>query len=368
MSWKDMKNWSSMFPPLPEEDKLEKYVPFNPGFPVYIYQEGLELPKDGTYFVVAGNGCFLHKDTGIVSCFVLVDKISILQEIKSDTWVQCKLPPIPPCFTYRVKKFFAQVVEEFRTEANVIVYFNKQTNEYRVFPSEQNVSHGGVNYKRQGVTAMENMDGFLRVGTIHSHCDFGAFHSGVDVGDESDFDGLHITFGHNNVDEFDISASFVSNNKRLKVDPMTVLSGIEPVGARYKLIATEQQEEWLKGMDVWMSTIENPKNYGVKFRLSAKKGDKVFWADPSKVEKWRSMFGDGPFEVEMNEGDKIVIQTPVGLVRFSQKVFKCDTKSQKDLEVEQLLKDMDTTPQKPESIQNTVKPPLSQKEENREPS
>ncbi len=47
-------------------------------FPVFLYQEGVELPTEGTYFVVAGNGNWLHKDTGIVKAFIPVDKISCL--------------------------------------------------------------------------------------------------------------------------------------------------------------------------------------------------------------------------------------------------------------------------------------------------
>lgn len=38
-------------------------------------------------------------------------------------------------------------------------------------------------------------DGYELIGTIHSHCDFAAFHSGVDDADEINFDGLHITIG-----------------------------------------------------------------------------------------------------------------------------------------------------------------------------
>lgn len=39
-------------------------------------------------------------------------------------------------------------------------------------------------------------DGYQIAGTIHSHCNFGAFHSGVDDRDELGFDGLHITIGN----------------------------------------------------------------------------------------------------------------------------------------------------------------------------
>ena len=97
------------------------------------------------------------------------------------------------------------------------------------------------------------MENFLCVGTIHSHCDFGAFHSGTDIGDEEDFDGLHVTFGHNNLVEFSISATIVVNGNRLQVDPLEVLEGIEPVvgkDGKYKFadFAQELVEEWSAGI------------------------------------------------------------------------------------------------------------------------
>ncbi len=41
-------------------------------FPVYTYQEGMELPEEGNYYLVSGNGLWLHKDTGIVKAFIPV--------------------------------------------------------------------------------------------------------------------------------------------------------------------------------------------------------------------------------------------------------------------------------------------------------
>jgi hypothetical protein len=67
------------------------------------------------------------------------------------------------------------------------------------------------------------------VGTIHSHCDFSAFHSGTDERDEATFDGLHLTFGNVNRENFSIAGSVVFCNSRSKVDPSTVCEGIESI-------------------------------------------------------------------------------------------------------------------------------------------
>ena len=41
-------------------------------------------------------------------------------------------------------------------------------------------------------------EGYTIFGTIHSHCDFSAFHSGIDDADEHGFDGVHVTIGNVN--------------------------------------------------------------------------------------------------------------------------------------------------------------------------
>ena len=144
-------------------------------YPIYIYENNLELPEDGTYFVVAGNGIWLHKDTGIVKAFVPVDSISFLEDLDAEAFIQCTLPKIPAKQVWRIKTFFKKIVEKYRSEASTSLYFNKETSEFKIHVPQQNVSHGGVNYRREGLTHIEGMENFLCVGTIHSHCDFVRF-------------------------------------------------------------------------------------------------------------------------------------------------------------------------------------------------
>ena len=279
-----------------------------------------------------------------------MDRISILQEIDTKTDVHCNLGKIPQSFVYRVKQFFAQVVQKYHTEANVIIYYNKETKAFKLFPSEQSVSHGGVQYKRKGIIHLAEMEGYLRVGTIHSHCDFGAFHSGTDIGDETDFDGIHITFGHNDKDEFTISASIVMNSCRHPIDPLEVIDGVVATEndvrehGHYKLvnITDEQKTQWLEGMDQWMDTIQRPSwmdrvmgnggngsvvGYGcgaggsvIRASRYMPVGEMVVWSESAK-ETWKNMFGPGPFRIDKDEYDKVVVETPQGLVRFSKRMF-----------------------------------------------
>lgn len=297
-------------------------------FPVYVYNEDLVLPDHGNYYLVAANGLWLHKDTGIVKAFVPVESISVLEELDAEGFVECSLPKIPAQHVWRIKTFFKNVVSEHRSEASTSLYYNKETKEFKIHVPSQSVSHGSVSYKREALTHIKDMKDFLCVGTIHSHCDFGAFHSGTDIGDEEDFDGLHCTFGHNNLDEFSISATVAVNGHRMQVDPLDVLDGIEPVPGKdkYRLatLAPELEVEWSVGLDDWMSQVSSRQRYSL-FGIdneNFRKGDKVVWAGNLSVSSMKSQCGDGPFEVDSAFDGQVTVMTKVGLARFNEKLFK----------------------------------------------
>lgn len=316
-----------------------KHATFNPGFPVYIYEEGMELPKEGTYFLVSGNGLWLHKDTGIVRAFVPVDNISVLQELSAEAWVECKLPKLPFKFVWQIQQFFKKVVKKHRSEATTTLYYSKDEEKFKVHIPKQLVSHSGVQYRRSGLTGLEGLESYLPVMTIHSHCDFGAFHSDTDIGDEKDFDGVHCTFGHNNKNEFTISASVVVNGTRLKVDPMKVLEGIAPVRIEEKAswgskehffqFSAPPQPEWDEPIDRWFTKVK-PHNFpqlGLGLGLGLvdlgfEKGDQVDWAGSLSTVSFRNTCGEGPFTVDEVDGDQITVNTKIGLARFSDKLFR----------------------------------------------
>ncbi len=248
---------------------------WNAGFPVIVYQEGMTLPETGTYFVVSGNGLWLHKEESICTGFVPVNNISCLPDLNAETFVNVKLPKIPAVFVWKIKEFFRKVVAEYRSESEVSLYFNKELGIYKIYVPKQEVSHASVKYQRIGTTHLPEFDGFLEVGTIHSHCDFGAFHSGVDVGDEHNFDGLHITFGHNDKDTFSISASLVVNGFRTKVKPVTVLEGISRESAQpvdkdeffsLEPISDELKEVYREEVNVWFTQVK-PLTFRNSFRF-----------------------------------------------------------------------------------------------------
>jgi hypothetical protein len=80
------------------------------------------------------------------------------------------------------------------------------------------------------------------VGTIHSHCNFSAFHSGTDTHDEETFDGIHITLGHVDRKEFSMVASVAVNANRVQLEPENCTSGV--VRKSNKAVVQAQYMTW----------------------------------------------------------------------------------------------------------------------------
>ena len=239
---------------------------------VYVYKPGMELPKTGSYYVVAGNGIFYHKENqgGITYGMIPVKDIPVLANIEHGARVGVRLPKISEQHVHQIKEFFRRVVKEHNSEANTILFYHPETKEYKIHVPEQEVTHGGVDYKREAFFENEEsgLAGYLRVGTIHSHCNFDAFHSSTDVGDEDDFDGVHVTFGHNDKDEFSISCSIVVNGFRAKVDPERYLEGLVPVTNFVTDLEEKLKEEEEKKKNKTFTFYNANKNKAQKVRLT----------------------------------------------------------------------------------------------------
>lgn len=294
----------------------------NDGISVLIYEEGMKLPTSGTYFVVAGNGIFLHKEFPLVRCFTKVDKIGVLPDLEASMQIESKMPKVPAKHVVKIKEFFRRVVAKHGSEACTVLYYNAQTNDWKVYVSEQRASHGGVAYNRYSQTAKDDPEyaGYLCVGTIHSHCDFMAFHSGTDIHDEQDFDGIHGTFGHNERDEFTVSASVVINGIRIKVDPLTLFDGLAEVNAKdeiYKLAAPKEHREMMEqGVEDWVALVNPTKSRIADQTIWA--GDQVIWK--GEATQIRKEFGDGPFTIQKIEDDRLTLEGVNGW--FSKALFK----------------------------------------------
>ena len=281
-------------------------------FPVYMYDGG-SLPTDHNYYVVAGNGVFFHK-TGIVKGFVPVKGVAFLDDLKPSPPV-CTLPPIPASEVLRIQTFFSKVVEEHRAEAIVLLYFNEHEGQYKIHAPEQFVSHGSVKYDRRPL----DIPGYVRVGTIHSHCDFQAFNSGTDVHDEEDFDGLHCTFGHNDKPNFSIFASVAMNGVRCRINPAHYLAGLVTLNESFDYTSNKDEffcfrERGEPEVSDWMAKVWS--------RHRPKPPEQVVWNRQMKNSSFRDEFGDGPFRVKSASQNHYTIETPKGDYVFHVTMFE----------------------------------------------
>jgi len=191
-------------------------------FPVYVLKKGTELPETGTYYIVAKDGVFLRKDTGLIKATVKVNRVSFLEELEPTATFN--LPRVPSETLVRVLLFFRSVYRRSKSEAVVLAHYCEETRNYFLSCPNQLVTEASVRYKSD-----ERFEGHQLVGSFHSHPGFGAFHSGIDRGDEEHFDGFHVTIGRVDQPYFNISCSLVVNNNRFLIDPEGLIIGISEV-------------------------------------------------------------------------------------------------------------------------------------------
>src|SRR6516162_6386533 len=173
-----------------EEDEEEVAITF----PIYHMKKGLKLPDGGMYFVVGSNGIFVHKPSKVGRSLIPVEGISFLERVP--TFIMPSLPKLPKRIVAQAVSFFRQVLNRYDAEAGVVIYYNSEKKDFILWCPRQKVSGGCCDYDRNDSGQKEPaLQGYNIVGTIHSHCNFQAFHSGTDVHDEENFDGLHITIG-----------------------------------------------------------------------------------------------------------------------------------------------------------------------------
>lgn len=183
------------------------------------------LPDDDACYIVS-KYIYLKKRSGLIDSMVKVDSID-MGEILPE-YATMNLPKIKAKIFGRVQGFFKMIYRKHKSEAGVILNLkthpqNEKLKKIDYTVPHQRVSGGGCKYQ------IVIDPSYVNCGTIHSHSNFGAFHSGTDINDERYFDGLHITVGHNDQERISISACIVVNGKRIKVNPLNYIEGIQHV-------------------------------------------------------------------------------------------------------------------------------------------
>ena len=202
-------------------------------FPIYVCDDQFQMPDDPICYIIAKNGVFIKKSTGIVNSLTKVKQISFLEELTQTASID--IPKIPSKLVGHVIGFFRDVYDEYKSEAAVLLYYNQENKQFRIHAPKQTVSAASVNYKPENENGPE---GYVLLGTIHSHANMSAFHSGTDVHDEEDFDGLHITFGRMANQNIDMCSSIAINGHRVPIPPDKYLDGIKKVETKRTPTAT----------------------------------------------------------------------------------------------------------------------------------
>jgi len=191
-------------------------------FKVFINDGTQKIPNDDIFYIVCKSGIYLKKKLGIVESIAKVDKISILEDVKS--YVKLHINKIPSYQFLHIVDFFKKVYTLYHSEAMVLLYYNENKGDYKIIIPKQEVSCASIKYKKEA-----SHGDYSLICSIHSHGNMSAFHSGTDVSDEENFDGLHITLGDIDDKYIDIKASIVSNGTRFVVDPLDYIIGIKEV-------------------------------------------------------------------------------------------------------------------------------------------
>lgn len=198
---------------------------FNPPFGGLVAASGPGLAgaphADNPYYVGYHEGLFIKKNMLIGEGLAKATKWSLnLPKLGSDTGIFTfdSEHKVPAKLMGQVVDFFTRTYDRQKTEAAVLLCMHRDTKEWRVFVPTQLVTHGGVNYVFE---PLHIRPPWFIVGSIHSHCNFGAGHSSTDTGDATDFDGLHMTIGHIKDDIPEIVAMVAMNKQFMHFDKTT---------------------------------------------------------------------------------------------------------------------------------------------------
>lgn len=149
------------------------------------------LPDGPAAMIAGAQGIFKVVRNPFYTACVKLDALPSLADLEESA--ELHVPALPCAVFQQVEAFFAQVYEQYRSEAVVLLYCNPARRQWRVTVPPQEVRGLHVTYSLG--TLPEPPAGFTLFGTIHSHANIKAFHSGTDDTDEACFDGLHITVG-----------------------------------------------------------------------------------------------------------------------------------------------------------------------------
>lgn len=166
-----------------------------PLFPILPYDPDIVTTKpETTTYLIAKDRAMMLRPFHFGHLLVSTPDIAILPEAPKEASLWLDFQKIPSTLIGQAWDFFAKVWDEYHAEAMVYVTYSADQG-YRLFIPQQTTTGASVaaDYNPEHLAKKNRI-----VGTIHSHCDFSAFHSSTDEADARNTDGMHMTIGHVN--------------------------------------------------------------------------------------------------------------------------------------------------------------------------
>lgn len=158
----------------------------------------------------------LKEIPGFITCRLEHD----VTKTKATIDVKIKLSP---AVWNEILAFFKWTYDTYKSESQVRLYVNATTNEWKAwaFPQKANTGMAALELPDDPKTAVQRAQfgaAWRYYGTVHHHCKASAFQSGTDRQNEQDQDGLHITVGYMDKDEYDIDCRLYIGGIKFTVD------------------------------------------------------------------------------------------------------------------------------------------------------
>ena len=133
-------------------------------------------------------------------------------------------PKIPPELWYQITSFFKWTYDTAKSESQVRLFVSPTLGQWKAHAFPQEAKSGMTtteldndDSKAQRAAMGLNPPDWFLFGTVHHHCGMGAFASGTDEDNERNQDGLHMTVGRMNCDNYELHARLY--RRGLRVDP-----------------------------------------------------------------------------------------------------------------------------------------------------
>lgn len=117
---------------------------------------------------------------------------------------------------HQIVTFMKYTYDKYKSESQIRLYYNEHQDIWKPVVMPQYIDGGLTSneiknhqLREEIIETVNSADGWRENGTVHHHCNIGAFQSGTDFDDEATKNGLHITLGHMGASSYDIDGRVV---------------------------------------------------------------------------------------------------------------------------------------------------------------